>query len=87
MSGIKGYECSLSHISLYLPEAGEWVHLCVTQTLAVSALLIMRETTLSGLVKNDPTCVHAPDAATGAPAPPASRGILEKALSTFAIIV
>jgi hypothetical protein len=70
-----------------LPEAGEWVHLYVTQTLAVSALVVMRETTLSGLVKNDPTCVHVPDATTEAPAPPTSRGILKKALSSFAIIV
>jgi hypothetical protein len=57
------------------------------QTLAACTLVIMGEATLSGVVKNDPTCVHAPDATTEAPAPPTNRGILEKALSSFAIIV
>jgi hypothetical protein len=39
------------------------------QTLALSALLIMRETALSGVVKNDLTCVEAPDATAQTPAP------------------
>jgi hypothetical protein len=38
------------------------------QTLALSAFLIMRETALSGVVKNDLTCVEAPDATAQTPA-------------------
>jgi hypothetical protein len=45
------------------------------------------ETALSRVVKNDPTYAEAPDAATEAPAALTNLGILEKALSSFTIIL
>jgi hypothetical protein len=48
-------------------------------------ILIKRETLLSGIVKNDLTFVEAPDATAEAPASLTNLGILERALSSFAV--
>jgi hypothetical protein len=53
----------------------------------LSLPVIKWETRLSGMVKNDLTCVEAPDATAEAPASPTNLGILEKALGSFAIVL
>lgn len=71
--------CDIYHIRC---ESDEGVYSDLMQTLAVSASLIMRQTAVSGVVKNDLTCAGAPDAAAQAPAFHAKLRVVKKALST-----